>query len=593
MADAVPDPTEGRASMVRRALDAAIPPDLRMLVRVAGVHWELVVGALLVVVSAFGLIASPWLVGKAVNELQRGSTETLLEVSLAIAGAGLLTAVTIGGGTWLLGRYAVRAGMRIRRLLYDRLLRASLDLYQAQPPAQLVARATADVEPIKFFVSSGVGLTAQSLGTLAFAVAVMFVMDAELAALALGPFVVMLFVQLRYGVATRAATTVAEQRRGEVAAKTADNIRGAKLVMSLGRGKEQMAGFDRAVEALFAGWLRIGKLDAVYGSILSAIPYIALGIVLAVGGRAVIDGQISLGEFVTFYGYAGMLAGAAGQIGYLTYLTASASGSASRIVELFDHEEDGHGADTSVRVPQGPNLGLRHVSVSRRGAEAALQGVSLDVSRGETVALVGVTDAGMQTLLDLVNGLRAPDEGAIELDGRPLDRADLALLRGLSAPAGQGELFAMSIAENIAYGRPEASREDVEKAARLAQAHDVALRLSDGYDTQVGEEGGQLSGGERQRIGLARALLVQHPILLLDNVTSALDPQAANEVLDGLAKATTGTTRVMATFRPSALTLADRIVVLDAGRVIGVGTHAELLESCPPYRDMVALWKFE
>jgi ATP-binding cassette, subfamily B, bacterial len=578
---------------VRTVLDTAIPPDLRRLVRIAGMHWNLVLGVLLVVLSAFGLIASPWLIGKAVNELQRGSTESLLEVSLAVTGAGLLTALATGGGTFLLGRYAVSAGMRIRELLNDRLLRASLDLYRAQPPAQLVARATADVEPVKFFVSVGVGLVAQSVGTLAFAIAVMFLMDAELAALALSPFLIAVFVQFRYGARARAATTVAEQRRGEVAAKTADNIRGAKLVMSLGRREEQNAGFDRAVETLFTGWLRVGKLDAVYGPILNAIPYGSLALVLAVGGRAVIDGQISLGEFVTFYGYGGMLAAAAAQIGYLTYLTASASGSAGRIVELFDHGDDAGAADASVRVREGPDLGLREVSVSARGAEAPLHGVSLDVPSGETVALVGVTDAGMQTLLELVNGLLVPDGGEIELDGRRLDPADIPLLRGLSAPAGQGALFAMSIAQNIAYGRPDASRADVENAARLARAHEVALRLSDGYDTQVGEEGGQLSGGERQRIGLARALLVHRPILLLDNVTSALDPQAANEVLQGLARGTRGATRLMATFRPSALTLADRIVVLDAGRVIAAGTHAELLESYPPYRDMVALWEFE
>lgn len=573
------------------ALDAVFPRDLRRLLRVAGVHWQLVAGALLMFLSAWGLVAAPWLIGKAVNDIRHDDTHGLILVAIGVAGAGVLTAATTAAGMWLLGRSAITAGMRIRARVHDRLLVAPFRLYRTFPTGQLVARATADVEPIKLLLTSGVSVAVQLVGSIAFALTIMFLIDVELALIAISPLPLAVVAQLRYAKTTQAATAAAEQQRGEVAAQAADNVLGTKLIMSLGREAQQRMRFDRAVENLFIGWLRVGRLDAVYGSVLAMIPYIGLGLVLAFGGRAVLDGRISLGEFVTFYGFLGMLAASAAQVSFLTYLTASAAGSATRIVELLDYPgsvSDGGDGANGARKP--PRLELGDVWLTY-AAEAPLRSVTIEVQSGETVALVGVTGAGMATVLELVNGLVAPERGTVRVDGETLDNDDLASLRRLSAPSGVGRLFAMSIAENIAYGKPGASMVEIETAARLANADEFISAFAEGYETRLGEGGAQLSGGERQRIALARALLAGRPLLLLDDVTSALDPKSANRVLAGLDETSRSATTVLSTHGAAALALADRIVVMDGGRVIGAGTHDELVASCGPYRKMVELWK--
>jgi ATP-binding cassette subfamily B protein len=580
----------GRAGL-RRVLDALAPPDLRSVLRMAGAGRDFALGALLAVLSAWGIVAAPWLIGKAVNELKRTSTEHLALVALAVAGAGLLTAVLSGAALWLLGRFAAAAGARIRDLLYDHLLVASLDLFRTQPTGQLVARATADVEPIKLLLTGGVSVFAQLAGTIGFAVVVMLLIDPELAGIALIPLPVAIAVQLLYGARTRAATVRAEERRGIVATEANDDVRAARLIFALGLEGRERAQFARAVAALFRGYLRLGRLDATYGSVLDFIPYVSLGLVLAFGSRAVVDGRISLGEFVTFFGFASILSVASNQVGYFTYLVASAAGSATRILELLHHPREPTDADDADTGGWG-GLTLEGVSVAQQGTAAPLEDVDLDITPGETIAIVGATGAGKSTLLDVVDGLIEPERGEIATGGTHPAGVGLGGLRRLAALGGEGSgLFSMSIGDNIAYGRPGATAAEIEAAARRAHADSVVARLPDGYETQVGEEGGRLSGGERQRIALARALLVEPRILLLNNITSSLDPKAANEVLSSLADTAAGADRVLTTNDVATLTLADRIVVLEEGRVQCTGTHEELLETCPRYREMVALWE--
>jgi ATP-binding cassette subfamily B protein len=363
------------------------------------------------------------------------------------------------------------------------------------------------------------------------------------------------------------------------------------MVFAFGLEERERARFAAAVKALFAGFLRLGRLDAGFGAVLQLIPYVSLGLVLAFGGRAVIDGRISLGEFVTFFAFASILSVSANQLGFFTYLAASAAGSATRLLELLDHPRERSGT-VDEETDGWSGLGLRDVSVAGQGTAAPLEHVDFDIEPDQTIAIVGATGSGKSTLLDVVDGMLEPDAGEVARGGAHPAAVGLAGLRRLAALGGEGAgLFSMSIADNIAYGRPEATREDIEAAARRAHADEVVARLPDGYDTEVGEEGGRLSGGERQRIALARALLVQPRILLLNNITSSLDPKAANDVLGSLAEAGGGADRILTTNDVGALTLADRIVVLDEGRVIDAGSHAELLERCPRYREMVALWE--
>jgi ATP-binding cassette subfamily B protein len=322
---------------------------------------------------------------------------------------------------------------------------------------------------------------------------------------------------------------------------------------------------------------------------LGFIPSLGLAVVLLIGGRQVISGGMSLGDFTTFYLFLLMLMGPMRMLGMALGMAQRAVASGNRLFEILDREPGITSPPEAPPLPPGPGrVEFRGVGLTYEGGrQPALADIDLQVGAGRTVALVGPTGSGKTSLVGLIARLYDPTEGSVRVDGADLRDVDVAALRNSVAfVADDSFLFSATVAENIAYARPDASPEAIETAARRAQAHGFIERLPEGYETMVGERGLTLSGGQRQRIAIARALLADPRILILDDATSSVDAQTEEEIKRGLREVMAGRTTFVVAHRLSTISLADEIVVMDAGRIVDRGTHAELLERCPLYAEI-------
>ena len=309
---------------------------------------------------------------------------------------------------------------------------------------------------------------------------------------------------------------------------------------------------------------------------------------LLVGGREVINGGLSLGDFAAFYTYLIMLTGPMRMLGVSLGMAQRAVASGNRVFEILDREPRIESAPDAPPLPDGPGaVELRDVSLAYNGGAPALEDAELKVSAGQTVALVGPSGSGKTSLVALLARLYDPTRGSVLVDGADLRTVDVRSLRSqIAFVADDSFLFSASVAENIAYAHPEATQEEIETAARRAQAHGFIESLPDGYATLVGERGLTLSGGQRQRIAIARALLADPRILILDDATSSVDARTEAAIKRGLREVMAGRTTFIVAHRMSTISLADEIVVMDAGTIVDRGSHEELLERCPLYAEI-------
>jgi ABC-type multidrug transport system fused ATPase/permease subunit len=330
------------------------------------------------------------------------------------------------------------------------------------------------------------------------------------------------------------------------------------------------------------------RLQAFYQPLLGFIPMLGMAAVLLVGGRQAAHGDVSIGDFVAFYGYVAMLTGPVRTLGMALGMAQRAVASGARVFQLLDRRPRLTAPDNAPPLPDGQGaIEFRDATVAYEGSEPVLRDVSLAIDAGETVALVGPTGSGKTTLAALIPRLYDPVEGSVWIDGVDVRTVDPESLRHqVALVSDDAFLFSASLRENIAYARPEASDADVDRAASLAGLDEVIGSLPDGLETLVGERGLTLSGGQRQRVAIARALIQDPRILILDDATSSLDATTEARVKEALREVMKGRTTVIIGHRLSTIALADRIAVLDDGQLVAVGTHDELVERSELYREI-------
>jgi len=562
-------------------------------------------GSLVFAWAAMGMtVLIPWLIGRAVNAIQDHEKPDLLPLALAILAAGILRLGLTVVRRLVAGRVSLAVEFDLRQRFYAHLQRLELGFFDSQQTGQLMSRATVDLQSIRFFLGYGLIFITQNLLTLVLACAVMIAINPLLALVALLPAPLVVYTASRYNRVSRPAVQEVQQRIAELTAEAEENISGIRIVKAFAREEHQLHRFRRAVSRVFDQSIYSTRLQATFSPLIGLLPQVGIALVLLVGGREVIAGNLSLGNFTAFYTYVVMLAGPMRMLGMAMGMAQRAVASGNRLFEILDREPRIESPPGAPALPAGGGrVELRRVKlrydtagrsasdIDRTGAgsksDAALTDVDLDVAAGSTVALVGPSGSGKTSLVALIARLYDPSEGAVLVDGADVRSIDVGSLRSQVAfVADDSFLFSASIADNIAYARPEASREEIELAAQRAQADEFIRDLPGGYDTVVGERGLTLSGGQRQRVAIARALLADPRILILDDATSSVDATTEAAIKAGLREAMTGRTTLIIAHRLSTVSLADEVVVMDGGRIVDRGSHEELLEGCSFYREI-------
>lgn len=557
-------------------------------------YWPQILVSLLLLISLTGLsLVVPEIIRRVLDiGLVGGDVGYLIQAALIILGIGVGRAVLSYFQRYISEWVAQHIGYDLRNRLYDHIQHLSFTYHDHAQSGQLISRCIEDVRAVERFSGSIVIELVHIVLLLVGVSSLLFITSPRLAAIALLPMIPLILMTSNFGKRIGSFFFKVDYALGELSSRLQENVSGVQVVRAFAREEHEIQRFSKVNRTLYHSRLKVLN---EWSKIMPGTQLLVTAgtlLILWFGGQMVLDGKLTIGELVAFNSYLLMISAPAQQLTWIVNAAGEAVAGAQRTFEVLDKMPEIQSPPDALRLPTlTGRVEFSQVSFKYSGERAhALSEISLTVQPNQVIALIGPTGSGKTSLVNLIPRFYDVSQGAVLVDGYDVRQADLvSLCKQIGIVLQTSLLFSTSIAENIAYGRPDASQDEIIAAAKAAQADEFIQNLPDGYNTVVGERGVTLSGGQRQRVAIARALLMDPRILILDDSTSSVDMQTERQIQQALSYLMEGRTTFIIAHRLSTVRKADLILVMDRGRIVERGRHSELIEQRGLYRDIYEL----
>lgn len=565
----------------------------RLGILVRAYTWQIILAAIMLLALTAIDMVFPEIIRRVIDiGVNENQTSYMAMAAGVILGLGVVKTIIGFGNRYMAEWLAHKIAFDLRNRLYNHIQRLSFSYHDHTASGQLISRCIEDVRSLQNFTGHGFLELSRVVILMVGIIVILFITDPLLAVIALIPFVPLFTMTTGFGKRVGKMFLDVDNALGDLSSRLQENVNGVQVVRAFTREKHEMERFIAANKVLYVHQLQVVKEMAKVMPTASLLVGLSTLLILWFGGNMVLNGQLSLGQLVAFNSYVLMLSGPAQQLSWLINAAGESSAGLQRTFEVLDMKPEIRSPANPVILPalKGDVI-FENVSFRYRDEKVhALHDVNLNIKPNQIVALIGPTGSGKTSVVNLIPRFYDVTKGSIKIDGVDLRELDLKTLRNQIGIVLQTSLlFSATIRENIAYGRPEATMDEIFAAAKAAQAHDFIIATGKGYETVVGERGVTLSGGQRQRVAIARALLMDPRVLIMDDSTSSIDSQTEHLIQDAMRRLMKGRTTFVIAQRLSTVRQADLIVVLDQGRIVQQGTHEDLLHREGLYRQIYDL----